>query len=114
MYVHGSAGTCSTHSNNLEAFLQYKIIPRMLVNATQRNVEISLFGVKYASPVLMAPIGVAGIVHADAELASARAAKKVGVPYILSTASSRPMEEVAEANGDGQRWFQLYWCAFCT
>lgn len=35
---------------------------------------------------------------------------KVGVPFIMSTASTRAPEEVAEANGDGARWYQLYWC----
>jgi isopentenyl diphosphate isomerase/L-lactate dehydrogenase-like FMN-dependent dehydrogenase len=81
----------------------------MLVNATARNLETTLFGVKYPSPLLMAPIGVAGIIHADAELASARAAKTVRVPFIMSTAATRSIEEVAQANGDGQRWYQLYW-----
>jgi isopentenyl diphosphate isomerase/L-lactate dehydrogenase-like FMN-dependent dehydrogenase len=59
--------------------------------------------------MLMAPIGVTGIVHPDGELAAARAAKTTGVPYIMSTAASRSIEDVAEANGNGQRWFQLYW-----
>lgn len=57
----------------------------------------------------MAPVGVAGIIHADAELASARAAKNAKVTYIMSTAATRSIEEVAEANGDGHRWYQLYW-----
>lgn len=35
---------------------------------------------------------------------------QVGVPFIMSTASTRPPEEVAEANGEGARWYQLYWC----
>ena len=51
----------------------------------------------------MAPIGVQGILHADAELATARAAKNLGVPLIMSFASSRSIEEVAQANGDGLR-----------
>lgn len=50
-----------------------------------------------------------GILHADGELATARAAEAVGVPFIMSTASTRTIEQVAEANGDGQRWYQLYW-----
>jgi FMN-dependent dehydrogenase len=60
-------------------------------------------------PLFMAPIGVQGILHADAELATARAAKNLGVPLIMSSASSRSIEEVAQAIGDGLRWFQLYW-----
>ncbi len=60
-------------------------------------------------PVLLAPVGVQSIVHPDGELATARAAAELGVPMILSTASSYSIEEVAESNGDGPRWFQLYW-----
>jgi isopentenyl diphosphate isomerase/L-lactate dehydrogenase-like FMN-dependent dehydrogenase len=47
--------------------------------------------------------------HDDAELAVARATRDLGVPMVLSTVSSYTLEEVAEANGDGTRWFQLYW-----
>ena len=51
-----------------------------------------------------------GILHADAESGSARAAGELGIPYIMSTASTRSIEEVAEANGPGNpRWYQLYW-----
>jgi lactate 2-monooxygenase len=59
--------------------------------------------------VILAPIGVQGILHADAELASARGAAKVGVPYTMSTASSRSIELVAKASGIGPRWYQMYW-----
>jgi lactate 2-monooxygenase len=52
---------------------------------------------------------VQGIMHPDGELAVARAAQELGLPMILSTVSSHSMEDVAEANGDGVRWFQLYW-----
>jgi L-lactate dehydrogenase (cytochrome) len=52
---------------------------------------------------------VLGIVHPDGELAVARAAAAAHTPMILSTAASTAMEDVAAANGDGQRWFQLYW-----
>ena len=61
------------------------------------------------APVLLAPIGVQKIVHADGELASARAAARLGLPFVASTASAYSLEEVAEAGGDGPRWFQLYW-----
>jgi isopentenyl diphosphate isomerase/L-lactate dehydrogenase-like FMN-dependent dehydrogenase len=61
------------------------------------------------APLMLAPIGVQSIVHPDGELATARAATDVGLPHILSTASSYAMEEVAEAAGDGPRWYQLYW-----
>jgi isopentenyl diphosphate isomerase/L-lactate dehydrogenase-like FMN-dependent dehydrogenase len=63
------------------------------------------------APLLLAPLGVQGIMHPEAELASARAAASLGVPVILSSAASRPLEQVAEAMGDAPRWFQLYWSA---
>jgi isopentenyl diphosphate isomerase/L-lactate dehydrogenase-like FMN-dependent dehydrogenase len=52
---------------------------------------------------------VQGIVHPEAELASARAAASLGVPFVYSTAASRTMEQVAEAMGPAPRWYQLYW-----
>jgi len=109
MYAGGSAGTYSTYRANLRAFDRYAIIPRMLVNANKRSLETTIFGVVHSSPIFMAPIGVQTIFHPGAEFNPARAGQALGVPFILSTASSRSIEEVAEANGDGHRWFQLYW-----
>ena len=50
-----------------------------------------------------------GIFNPDGEEATARAAAECNVPFIMSTASSTSIEDVAKANGDGTRWFQLYW-----
>jgi lactate 2-monooxygenase len=61
------------------------------------------------APVMLAPIGVQTLLHEEGELASARAAAGLGLPLITSTASATSMEEIAEANEDGPRWFQLYW-----
>ncbi len=69
-----------------------------------------LYSVLHTShPLLLAPIGVHGLLNKDGEVTTSRAAAKVGVPFITSTASTRSLEDVAEANGDGQRWYQLYW-----
>ena len=57
----------------------------------------------------MAPIGVQGLMHEDAELGSARAASALKIPFTMSTASSRSLEEVSEAIGDGPKFYQLYW-----
>lgn len=59
--------------------------------------------------MLVAPIGVQGIVHPDGENGTARAASKLGVPFVLSSAATRSLEAVAKANGSGHRWYQLYW-----
>lgn len=110
LYAYGSAGTNSTYHANQRAFQKFGIIPRMLVNATRRSLETTIFGVTHPGPIFVAPIGVQAIFAQEAELNPARAAGKLKVPFILSTAASRTIEEVAEANGpDSHRWFQLYW-----
>jgi isopentenyl diphosphate isomerase/L-lactate dehydrogenase-like FMN-dependent dehydrogenase len=81
----------------------------MLTGATGRDLSTTVLGTRLPAPVLVAPVGVQSIVHADAESATARAAASVGLPFIMSTASSTSIEDVAAANGDGARWFQLYW-----
>ena len=108
-YVFGSASSGSTYSANISAFDRYRLKPKMLVNATIRDISVTLFGKTYSSPLLVAPVGVQSIMHKDGELATARACKEVGVPMILSTASSMNMEDVARENGMGDRWYQLYW-----
>lgn len=61
------------------------------------------------SPILQAPVGVQSIFHEDKETGLAQVCAELGVPYVLSTASSSSIEEVAAASGEGHRWFQLYW-----
>ena len=85
------------------------MIPRMLRPTTHRDLRTELFGHKLDSPLLMAPIGVQTIFHQDKELGAAEIATNLGIPYILSTASSSSIEEVATASGTGIRFFQLYW-----
>ena len=109
LYVNGSASSESTYAANVSAFERYRLRPWMLVKATRRDMSVEIFGRKYKSPLLVAPIGVQEILHHDAEEATARACAAVKVPMILSTAATRSIEQVAQANGDGDRWYQLYW-----
>ena len=108
-YVAGAAGGEQTARANREAFYGWRIVPRMLRDVSQRDLRVELLGRKLPAPVLLGPVGVQGIIHSDAELATARAAASLGVPSVLSTLSSKPLEQVAQAGGDGPRWFQLYW-----
>lgn len=108
-YVAGGAGSERTMRSNLEAFDRWRIVPRMLRDVSQRDLSVELFGRRIPAPVLLGPVGVQGIVHKDAEIASARAAASLGLPFVLSTAASRSIEQVAQAGGDAPRWFQLYW-----
>ena len=84
-------------------------ICQFVVHDLHATPQTTIFGVKYRSPVCISPVGVQGLLHPEGELATARAARNLGVPFIMSTAATRSIEAVAEANGDGHRWFQLYW-----
>jgi lactate 2-monooxygenase len=108
-YVAGGAGRESTMRNNRDAFEKYKIVPRMLRNVGERDTSITLFGRKFPTPFLLAPVGVLEMVHKEADVAVARAAARLGVPYIFSNQASRPMEVCANAMHQSPRWFQLYW-----
>jgi lactate 2-monooxygenase len=108
-YIAGGAGSGDTARENTEAFRRWRIVPRMLTNVAAPSYASSVLGTRLTVPFLLGPVGVLGVAHPDGEVAVARAAAAHGVPMVLSTASSTPMEDVAEASGDGQRWFQLYW-----
>ncbi|WP_099159189.1 lactate 2-monooxygenase [Virgibacillus ndiopensis] len=108
-YVAGGAGGEMTMEANLQAFDRWKIVPRMLRNVEDRDTTFELFGNTYNFPLLHAPIGVQSIIHEDGDLGSARACVEMGVPFITSSASTIPLEKIAEIMGDAPRWFQLYW-----
>lgn len=108
-YVAGGAGNEETMKANRNAFEQWKIIPRMLRNVEKRDLSVKLFDQTFPFPILSAPIGVQSIIHQDGELASARASASLGVPYITSSASTIPLEQIAKEIGDAPKWFQLYW-----
>jgi L-lactate dehydrogenase (cytochrome) len=108
-YVWAGAGTEDTIDANAEAFRRRRIVPRMLRDVAGRDLSTTVLGTAMPAPLLLAPNGVQKLVHDEGELATARAAAAVGVPMIASTASHFALEEIAEAGGDGPRWFQLYW-----
>mmetsp|Transcript_1209 Transcript_1209/g.1325 ORF Transcript_1209/g.1325 Transcript_1209/m.1325 type:complete len:418 (-) Transcript_1209:1138-2391(-) len=109
-YVWGSAGTRETHNKNLSSFKKWSIVPNRLIK-TPGLPELSseIFGEKLPFPIALAPVGVQRIFNPEGEEATSSAAAEVEVPYILSTASATSIEKVAQANGVGKRWYQLYW-----
>jgi lactate 2-monooxygenase len=107
-YVFGGAGTEDTMRANEEAFRRWRIVPRMLRDVSSRDLTTTVLGTEMPAPVALAPVGSQTIIHPDGELAVARSAAALGLPMTLSTVSSTPLEQVAEA-ADGPKWFQLYW-----
>lgn len=108
-YVAGGAGQHRTVAANVEAFARHRLVPRMLVDVADRSLETTLLGRTIPAPVLLAPIGVLEMAHREAEYAVARAAAALGLPMMISTQGSVPMEETARTLGDSPRMFQLYW-----
>ncbi len=109
-YVAGGAGDESTARGNATAFERWGIVPRMFGGAAERDLSIELFGRRYPTPLLMAPIGVVGVMHASqhGDLEVARAAAATGVPMVASTLTQDPMEDVAAELGETAGFYQLY------
>lgn len=109
-YVAGGAGDESTQRANVEALQRIGIVPRMLRGVAERDLSIELFGRTYPSPLMMAPIGVVGIMHEGqhGDIEVARASAATGVPMIGSTLMQDPLEDVIPETGDTPFFFQLY------
>ncbi|MBB5375579.1 lactate 2-monooxygenase [Deinococcus metalli] len=108
-YLAGGAGAERTLRANLAAFERVQLLPRHLRGHTERDLSVSVLGHTYATPLLLAPLGVLECAHPDADRAVARAAATEGVPFIYSSQASVPMEDCAAEMGESPRWFQLYW-----
>jgi isopentenyl diphosphate isomerase/L-lactate dehydrogenase-like FMN-dependent dehydrogenase len=80
----------------------------MLVDTNKRDTAHEIWGHKTTAPIGFAPIGINKIYHPLGELPVAKVAKELNLPYCLSTAGSSSIEDVAAANGEGPRFFQLY------
>src|ERR1700721_2042012 len=109
-YVAGGAGDEHTPRSDRTAFDHWGVVPRMLRANTDRDPSAELFGITFATPIFLAPIGVMGICTQDGhgDLAAARAAAATGVPMVASTLSEDPLEDVAAEFGETPGFFQLY------
>jgi 4-hydroxymandelate oxidase len=107
-YVAGGAWDEQSLADNEAAWRRFRLRPRVLVDVSRIDPSTSALGRPTSMPVAIAPMAVHGVAHPDGEVASARAAAAAGVPFALSTTSSRSIEDVAEGAPDGRRWFQLY------
>ena len=108
-YIAGGAGVELTLRANREAFARRRLRPRMLSGNRDRDLSVEVLGTRSAAPFWLGPVGVLSIAHEEKEVGAARGAAAAGVPFVLSSAASSSIEEVAEAMSDAARWFQLYW-----
>ena len=106
-YADSGSWTEGTYRANESDFQKIKLRQRVAVNMEGRSTATQMIGQNVAMPVAIAPTGLTGMQHADGEILAARAARKFGVPFTLSTMSICSIEDVAQHAGEGF-WFQLY------
>jgi L-lactate dehydrogenase (cytochrome) len=106
-YADSGSWTESTYRANESDFQKIKLRQRVAVNMEGRSTATQMIGQNVTMPVAIAPTGLTGMQHADGEILAAKAAKKFGVPFTLSTMSICSIEDVAKHAGEGF-WFQLY------
>lgn len=106
-YVDGGAYQESTLAENVAAFTRMRLRQRVLRDVSKVDTGASVLGEALSMPLVLAPVGMAGMMARRGEIQAARAAERAGVPFCLSTVSICSVEEVAGAT-EKSFWFQLY------
>jgi L-lactate dehydrogenase (cytochrome) len=106
-YIDGGAEDERTLERNAADFSRIELRPRVLRDVSDVDTSCTLLGRQRPLPLVLSPTGFTRIAHSQGELAVARAAARVGVPYSLSTMGTRSIEEVA-AVSSGPKWFLVY------
>ena len=107
-YADSGSWTESTYRANESDFQKIKLRQRVAVNMENRSTASTMIGQPVAMPVAIAPTGLTGMQHADGEILAARAAKKFGIPFTLSTMSICSIEDVSKGTDGHPFWFQVY------
>ena len=107
-YADSGSWTEGTYRANERDFEKILLRQRVAVDIDNRSTRSTMIGQPVAMPVAIAPTGLTGMQHADGEILAARAAKKFGVPFTLSTMSICSLEDIAESTERHPFWFQLY------
>ena len=107
-YFAGGAGDERTLRRNADAFGEWELIPRVLVDVSAVDSSIELFGSQLSMPLAQAPVAFQRLVHPDGEEAMARAVGAAGTAMCLSTIATATPASVAAAAPDTTKWFQLY------
>ena len=107
-YLVGGSEDNRTLERNIYAYQHYQIRPRRLVDVSQIDTSISLFGVDWKSPIILAPVGFQGLFHKNGEIATAKAANQSNHQMTVSTVSNASYKEIAQEFENVKPWFQLY------
>jgi 4-hydroxymandelate oxidase len=85
-----------------------RLRPRVLADVSTIDTTVTLFGETLRFPLLLAPTAYHRLVHPEAECATTRGAAAAGIPYCISTATTTPLDEIAQASPNTVRWLQVY------
>jgi L-lactate dehydrogenase (cytochrome) len=107
-YLEGGGEDEWTMHRNREAFGQVELVPRVLRAVTQPATATTVLGTPMPMPFALSPIGAPRMFHHEGELAVARAARRAGLPYGISTLATQPLEAIADEAQGSPLWFQLY------
>ena len=107
-YLDGAAEDGLSLRRNRAAFEAVALRPRVLRDTTRFDASVELLGQRWAQPFAIAPTGLNGLVRPGGDIALARAAARMDVPFILSTASNERLEAVRAAAPKAELWLQLY------
>ena len=105
-FMAGAAADENTLRWNREAYQRIRLRPRVLSGFTKADTTITILGDTFSSPILLAPVAYQRLMHPEGEVASARGAKKADTTYVMSTASTSSVEEIASSGA--QMWLQVY------
>lgn len=106
-YFAGGAGAERVLRENVTAWADHRLAPKVLVDVSRLDTSITLLGREHSVPFLIAPMAYQRHAHPAGELATARGASAVGAGMIVSTQTTTHPEQIA-AELDGPGWFQLY------
>lgn len=107
-YADGGANAEYTMQRNVQDLGDVALRQRVLVGGGAVDLTTTLFGQQRPLPVMLGPVGIAGMFRRRGETQAARAARAAGIPFCLSTVSLCSLREVVEAAGNEHVWFQLY------
>jgi len=107
-FIDGGAGAGHTRRANQQDFQKYRLLPRVGVDVSKRDLSQSILGVSSSMPLILAPTGLSGLYYPKGEILTAKAAHQTGIPFCLSTNSVASMETISDAVPSSEKWFQLY------
>jgi 4-hydroxymandelate oxidase len=106
-YVRSGGGDEISMRENRVAFERLQLEPSVLVDVSEIDTRVNLFGSVFESPILLAPVAYHRLYHAEGEVGTARGASAAGAGFVISTFTTTEIDEIAR-NTRQPIWFQLY------